>query len=534
MGGVSRHLLFAVVVPVEVDGENRYALVAAPGPHPFAGLLAAQELPPDWHAVVSDAAHCIIAGSDQQEAAVGKELPRARWRRPGPAGISESVDGRGRPSLEAYAWSELTGWETAVWASRDRLEAPVRALWWTIGLTAMTAFALAVALAAWLVRLIAGSVGFAARAATALGEGGPLSLKRTLVTEVNTLMAELRGAAARRHAAEHELQVSKDRLQLAFDATQLGWWQFDPLRRMLSGDARFKELFDVTTDEISVEDLMTRIHPDDAERFRTNREAALDPANPEPYLHHQYRVRRRDGAVRWVEADALAYFEGAGRERRVVSFGGTVQDITERKEREEKEHLLMREINHRAKNMLSVVDSIAHQTAARSPEDFVERFSQRVQALSANQDLLVRNEWQGVDVEDLVRAQLAHFVDLIGSRVAVHGPQLRLNPASAQAIGLALHELATNAGKYGAFSTDTGRVDIDWRMIGGDTFDMSWTEHDGPPVSAPQRRGFGAIVIEAMAARSVGGAVNLDYAPSGVIWRLTCPATNALDSRGKW
>jgi two-component sensor histidine kinase len=180
--------------------------------------------------------------------------------------------------------------------------------------------------------------------------------------------------------------------------------------------------------------------------------------------------------------------------------------------------------------MLSVVDSIAHRTAARSIEEFVERFSQRVQALSANQDLLVRNEWQGVGVEDLVRAQLAHFADLLGSRIAMRGPRLRLNPVAAQAIGLALHELATNAGKYGAPSTDKGRVGIDWRMSDGDTVDMSWTEHGGPPVSAPQRRGFGAIVIEAMAERSVGGAVSLDYAPSGVIWRLSCPATNALES----
>jgi two-component sensor histidine kinase len=188
----------------------------------------------------------------------------------------------------------------------------------------------------------------------------------------------------------------------------------------------------------------------------------------------------------------------------------------------------MREINHRAKNMLSVVDSIAHQTAAKNPEDFVERFSERIQALSANQDLLVRNEWNGVEIEDLVRAQLAHFVDLIGSRIAVHGPKLRLNPASAQAIGLALHELATNAGKYGALSMDTGHVDISWGTD-GDTFTMSWTERDGPPVSAPKRRGFGTIVMEAMTERSVDGTVDLDHAPSGVTWRLTCAAANALE-----
>jgi two-component sensor histidine kinase len=211
-----------------------------------------------------------------------------------------------------------------------------------------------------------------------------------------------------------------------------------------------------------------------------------------------------------------------------VSFGGTIQDITERKEREEKEHLLMREINHRAKNMLSVVDAIAHQTAIKNPEDFVERFSERIQALSANQDLLVRNEWNGVEIADLVRAQLAHFADLIGSRIAMHGPKLRLNPASAQAIGLALHELATNAGKYGSLSTDMGRVDVSWETDGG-TLTMSWTEREGPPVSAPKRRGFGTIVMEAMAARSVDGNVDLDYAPSGLTWRLTCAAVTALE-----
>jgi HWE histidine kinase len=124
-----------------------------------------------------------------------------------------------------------------------------------------------------------------------------------------------------------------------------------------------------------------------------------------------------------VEANALAYFEGAGAERRAVSLGGTVQDITERKEREEKEHLLMREVNHRAKNMLNVVDSIAHQTAARNAEGFIERFSERIQALSANQDLLVRSEWKGVDIADLARAQLAHFDDLNPAKQASIGSE---------------------------------------------------------------------------------------------------------------
>jgi PAS domain S-box-containing protein len=336
--------------------------------------------------------------------------------------------------------------------------------------------------------------------------------------------------ARMRFAIEREqAEANKDRLRLALDAAQLGWWQYDPHRRIVSGDARFKEILDVATDETPAKEIAKRVHPDDAERYWADREAALDPANPKGYAY-QYRVQRSGGEVRWVETHGLPYFEGDGRERPAVHAIGTVQDITERKEREEKERLLMEEINHRAKNMLGVVQSIAKETAAQTPEDFIERFSGRIHALSATQDLLVRNLWDGVEIEDLVRAQTAPFANLIGSRIFVRGLKLRLNAASAQAIGLALHELATNAGKYGALSTDKGHVEVRWGADSG-TFTMSWVERDGPPVSAPKRRGFGTIVMEAMAECSVDGAVDLEYAPSGVTWRLSCPAANALERR---
>jgi PAS domain S-box-containing protein len=343
--------------------------------------------------------------------------------------------------------------------------------------------------------------------------------RRGIVAHFYDLSERLRYEAA--------LRASKDRLQFALDAALLGWWQHDPLQGGVSGDARFKEIFDVTADEVSVDDLMKRVHPDDTARLWADREAALDPTNPKLYAH-EYRIRRRNGEIRWVEGRGFAHFEGTGPARRAVSLTGTVQDITERKEREEKEYFLMREVNHRAKNMLNVVQVIAHQTAAKSPEDFIERFCERIQALSANQDLLVRNDWSGVEIEDLVRAQLAPLADLIGSRIIVQGLSFRLKPVAAQAIGLALHELATNAGKYGALSTAAGRVDISWR-IDGDTLTISWTERDGPPVSTPTRRGFGTVVTEAMVGYSVDGTVDLDYAPSGLTWRLTCPAARSLE-----
>jgi PAS domain S-box-containing protein len=313
-----------------------------------------------------------------------------------------------------------------------------------------------------------------------------------------------------------------DRLQLALNAAQLGWWHYDPISRVVSGDTRFKEIFDVAAGEMTIEEIDKRLHPDDAERFRTEREAAVDPADPKPYAI-EYRIQRRDGEVRWVEVQRLVQFEGARHWRRAVGVVATVQDISERKEHEERLNLLMREVNHRARNMLSVVDAIAHQTVADGG-----RFSERIEALAAHQDLLVRSEWKGVEIEDLARAQLAHFAALIGSRIAMQGPKLLLNPASAQAIGLALHELATNAAKYGALTTDEGRVDVGWATE-GDAFTMNWTERGGPPVFAPERRGFGTKLMKEMAERSLDGEVDLDYPPSGATWRLACPAANVLE-----
>src|SRR5215470_13256748 len=236
-------------------------------------------------------------------------------------------------------------------------------------------------------------------------------------------------------------------------------------------------------------------------------------------------IRTKDGRERlWSFVSSALPAKPDGRRL----FLSIAQDVTDQKAHEEQIHLLMSEINHRSKNMLSLVQAIARQTAARDPEDFIERFTDRIQALGANQDLLVRNEWQGIDVEDLVRAQLAHFADLVGSRITVHGSPVRLNAAAAQAIGLALHELATNAGKYGALSMDAGRVEVGWRLD-GDIFAMSWTESKGPPVSQPKRRGFGSTVVDPMVRQTVNGEVHLDFIPSGVAWNLACPAANALE-----
>jgi two-component sensor histidine kinase len=254
-----------------------------------------------------------------------------------------------------------------------------------------------------------------------------------------------------------------------------------------------------------------------------------------PVEHHKKALRHLSHAAH--HHGIAAQHHQAGRYERAIHHAHTVSGHTFQagghtdralKAHVEHVHLLMREASHRARNMLSLVQAIARQTAAREPEDFIGRFTERIQALAANQDLLARNEGRGVDVDDLVRIQLAHFGDLVGSRIALNGPKVRLNAATAQAIGLALHELATNAGKYGALSVDAGRINVSWRLD-RDKFAMNWIERNGPRVSRPKRLGFGSTVITSLAKLTIAGEAELDYKPSGVTWRFTCPAANAME-----
>lgn len=200
-------------------------------------------------------------------------------------------------------------------------------------------------------------------------------------------------------------------------------------------------------------------------------------------------------------------------------------DLSERQAYEEKIQYLMREVNHRAKNMLTLVDAVARQTAAAAPEDFLGRFSERVRALAASQDLLVQTEWKGADLAALIESQLLHFSDLLGRRIRLDGPPIDLTPSAAQSLGMALHELATNAAKYGALSNDRGQVQISWRIsdeTAARSFSISWTERNGPRVKAPTRDGFGARVVGTLVERALSGAVTLEYAQAGVIWSLRC------------
>jgi PAS domain S-box-containing protein len=207
-------------------------------------------------------------------------------------------------------------------------------------------------------------------------------------------------------------------------------------------------------------------------------------------------------------------------------------DITRYKEQEARIRLLMRELTHRSKNLLTVIQAIMRQTASNSTaiEDFVSRFTARLQSLAGSHDLLVQEDWQGASMRELVRSQLGHYSDREDPQIELSGGPMQIPPDAAQHIGMALHELATNAAKYGALSTPGGKVQISWQTSPATDAtpmcQLTWEESGGPPVERPSRRGFGRVVLERTVARALQGEVSIDYAATGLRWSLEFPRSN--------
>jgi len=232
-----------------------------------------------------------------------------------------------------------------------------------------------------------------------------------------------------------------------------------------------------------------------------------------------------------VSVTVSPIFDSAGK---IVGASKIAHDISDRKLAEAREQLLMGEVNHRAKNMLTLVQVIARQTAANDAHTFAQRFDERILALSASHDVLVNSYWQNVPLDELVRSQLGHFQDIFGARIKLSGPSLKITAPAAQAIGMALHELATNAAKYGALSNEDGTIEIDWKLDGSGVSEqrllLDWIERGGPEVTKPSRNGFGSTVIDQILEASINGDVNMDWLPTGLACHVSCPAEKVLDN----
>jgi PAS domain S-box-containing protein len=283
----------------------------------------------------------------------------------------------------------------------------------------------------------------------------------------------------------------------------------------------------------SAEDIVGRSEDDDLSvqdqpRLTALKREILDSAQPKD---SEIRVGS-NGATRWYDVHLEPLPDLTGK---VVGLAGAAVDVTERKQGEAHLRLLMRELTHRSKNLLAVIQAMGRQTArhTNSAEEFLDQFGARLQALATSHDLLVQESWYGASLAALTRQQLGHYINGPRTQISIDGPPVVLRPEAAQSVGLALHELAANAAKYGALSVPDGRVNIRWQRRDkdkGDGIEISWSESDGPNVRVPDHRGFGTLVVEKNLSRVLDADVRLDFDPAGVRCQIVIPPAHILSA----
>ena len=357
-------------------------------------------------------------------------------------------------------------------------------------------------------------------------------LSRDLADAKEQVVRELQQQVTKRKLAVDALRESDVKTHLATRTAGIGLWQWNTGTDEVRWDDTMFELYGMppTADgSVNYSDYLARVHPEDApEQDRILRETVRNCSEST----RDFRIRRGDdGSVRHLRAVEIAR---AGLDGKTEWLVGTNLDITDQKNRESHVQMLLGEINHRAKNLLAVVLSVAKRTHGTNHAEFMANFAARIQSLAAGQDLLVEKEWRGVNIHELIRAQLSHYKDLIGRRILLSGEDLALSSSAVQAIGMTIHELVTNAAKYGALSNDCGRITLNWHLEGAasDRFVMTWVETDGPPVTAPTRTGFGSTVTGDMVRAGLDAEVKSDFAPSGFSWKLTCAINEVIEQAG--
>jgi PAS domain S-box-containing protein len=294
-----------------------------------------------------------------------------------------------------------------------------------------------------------------------------------------------------------------------------------------SWNSAAERIFGYTADEIVGQSILTLIPSD----RRSEEELILAMVQRGERIRHYDTIRRcKDGRMLHV---SLTISPIRNEDGKIFGVSKIARDITERKIAQDTQLLLLRELNHRSKNILAVADAILRQTAKNSePSELVARVSRRLHALAVNQDLLIARNWRGAALADIVQSQIAALLEDFTSRVRIEGPPLLVAPAAAQALSMAIYELAANALKYGALSTPAGRIEVKWNISevdGGRKFSMSWQESGGPPVLAPKTAGFGQSIIMDMVARSLDGRASLNFNRPGVSWEIVAPESVLIE-----
>jgi PAS domain S-box-containing protein len=324
-------------------------------------------------------------------------------------------------------------------------------------------------------------------------------------------------------SSNEKLQQSEARFQIASEAAEFGTYECDLREGRIYCSPQMQFLLGTSEEKLDFDRFLKLINPSDHSVVRKH---ILEPQGSENRKRIEFRVVHPDGSTHWLMDCGRACFQedGSDAPARVI---GTVLDVTERKRVEERQLLLMAELDHRVKNILANVSAIAKLSSKRvsSVDEFVKSLDSRIQAISRAHSLLRRDSWIGINLSDFAQELLAPFMSRQGQNIIAEGGSISLRPKAAQSLALALHELATNAVKYGALSVPEGKVHIMWEMVSGDAggeLKLTWREADGPTVREPVTTGFGLTAIRAVAAE-LGADLRISFDEAGVVFVFEGP-----------
>jgi PAS domain S-box-containing protein len=346
-------------------------------------------------------------------------------------------------------------------------------------------------------------------------------LNHELERRVAERTAELEASSAR-------LMRSEERRSLALAAGQMGSWEWDPVHGHFVWDDGQYRIFGVDPDsfEVTVDNIKALIHPEDWKHLQNSITTATQNM---PSFQTEFRVCRPNGELRWCVGTAVASLDATDN---IVRISGVTVDITDRKEAEERQVLLAREVDHRARNALALVQSIVRLTRSDTIKSYITAVDGRIGALARAHTLLAQSRWQGADLGRLLEEELAPYRIGEDGRIGVKGPEVSLEPRTAQTLALALHELSTNAAKYGALSVVSGRVEVAWELQ-PDSLVLHWSESGGPHTEPPRSPGFGIRVIGASIERQLEGKADFLWRPEGLRCSLRVPRGDRIEPLGR-
>ncbi len=510
----------SIAVPIVHDGKLLYFAQGIFDPQPLSVVFAQARLQPNWVSAVVDNKGLFISRSLNSAATIGKPArPELAMAARGESDVGEfdNVTLEGLVSANSFQRSLVTGWTTVVAVPKDELNAPLRRTQRLVLLIGLAVSLASLAVAWRMATHISEPVRKLSEASVALVEGRPLPVIPHKITELSEVSAAFEHAGAKlAHLAAIIASSGDAILSVGVDGNVISW------------NPGAERMFGYRAAEIIGKPKMLIIPPE----LAADAMAQLELARAGERVRTETQRLHKDGTMIDVSLDLAPIRDNHGT---VIGMSTIAHDITEKRAADQHQHFLMRELTHRSKNLLAVINAMARQTVRSSDSlgDFEKRFSSRIQGLAASHDLLVSQNWAAASLRDLVSKHIQVFSESAGSRLELSGPDVYVSVEAAQAIGLALHELATNSVKYGALSRPSGEIAVHWAFVkmsdNRNGLRISWEERGGPPVTKPARTGFGHIVTERMVAQSLDGDVTMDYAPTGLTWILNFPTTHLVD-----